>query len=97
MGNPEILVGKPNGSCHCVWEASENLGCDLRGCNCFSLYSVHHVQLYIFMFMHKISIRVACVNGELAVILPAGAELMNVCVGSEGELLSEEEAGLAQG
>ena len=49
------------------------------------------------MFMHKISIRVACVNGELAVILPAGAELMNVCVGSEGEVLSEEEAGLAQG
>ena len=46
------------------------------------------------MFMHKISIRVACVNGELAVILPAGAELMNVCVGSEGEVLSEEEAGI---
>ena len=49
------------------------------------------------MFMRKISIRVACVNGELAVILLAGAELMNVCVGSEGEVLSEEEAGLAQG
>ena len=57
----------------------------------------HHVQLYIVMFMHKISIRVACVNGELAVILPAGAELMNVCVGSEGEVLSEKEARLAQG
>ena len=60
----------------------------------FHLTSVHHVQLYIFMFMHKISIRVACVNGELAVILPAGAELTNVCVGSEGEVLSEEEAGI---
>ena len=44
--------------------------------------------------MHKISIRMACVNGELVVILPAGVGLMNVCVGGEGEVLSEEEAGI---
>ena len=30
MGNPEIPVGKSNGSCHSFWEAPENMGCDLR-------------------------------------------------------------------
>jgi len=30
MGKPEIPVGKSNGSRHSVWEASENMGCDLR-------------------------------------------------------------------
>ena len=30
MVKPEIPVGKSNGSCHSVWEASENMGCDLR-------------------------------------------------------------------
>ena len=30
---PEIPVGKSNGSRHSVWEASENMGCNLRGCN----------------------------------------------------------------
>jgi len=30
MGKPEIPVGKSNGSCNSVWEASENMGCDLR-------------------------------------------------------------------
>jgi len=30
MGKPEVPVGKSNGSCHSVWEASENMGCDLR-------------------------------------------------------------------
>jgi len=30
MGKPEIPVGKSNGSCHSIWEASENMGCDLR-------------------------------------------------------------------
>jgi len=29
MVKPEIPVGKPNGSRHSVWEASENMGCDL--------------------------------------------------------------------
>jgi len=29
MGKPEIPVGKSNGSPHTVWEASENMGCDL--------------------------------------------------------------------
>ena len=29
MGKPEIPVGRSNGSCHSVWEASENLGFDL--------------------------------------------------------------------
>ena len=26
----KILVGKSNGLCHSIWEASENIGCDLR-------------------------------------------------------------------
>jgi len=30
MGKPEIPVGKSNRSRHSVWEASENMGCDLR-------------------------------------------------------------------
>ena len=31
-GKPEILVGKSNDSRHSVWEASENMDCDLRRC-----------------------------------------------------------------
>jgi len=30
MGKPEIPVGKSNGSRHSMWEASENMDCDLR-------------------------------------------------------------------
>jgi len=30
MGKPQIPVGKSNGSRHSVWEASENMGCDLK-------------------------------------------------------------------
>jgi len=30
MGNPEIPVGKSNGSRHSIWEASEHMGFDLR-------------------------------------------------------------------
>jgi len=30
MGKPEIPVGKSNGLCHSIWEASEIMGCDLR-------------------------------------------------------------------
>jgi len=30
MGKPEIPVGRSNGSRHPIWEASENMGCDLR-------------------------------------------------------------------
>ena len=29
-GKPEIPVGKSNGSRHSVWEASENMGCNMR-------------------------------------------------------------------
>ena len=28
--NPEIPVGKSNGTSYSTWEASENMGCDLR-------------------------------------------------------------------
>ena len=28
-GKPEIRVGKSNGPHHFIWEASENMGCDL--------------------------------------------------------------------
>ena len=40
MGNPEIQVGKSNGSRHSGWGASENMACDLRGYNVFTLYSL---------------------------------------------------------
>ena len=33
MEKPEIPVGESNGSRHSVWEASENVGCDLQRCN----------------------------------------------------------------
>ena len=34
-GKPEIQVGKSNGPHHFIWDASENMGCDLRRCNKF--------------------------------------------------------------
>jgi len=30
MGKPEFPAGKSNGSRHSIWEASENMGCDLK-------------------------------------------------------------------
>jgi len=30
MGKPEIPVGKSNGLLHSIWEALENMGCNLR-------------------------------------------------------------------
>ena len=33
IGDAKILIGKSNGSRHCVWGASENMSCDLRGWN----------------------------------------------------------------
>ena len=33
IGKPEIPVGKSNGSRHSAWEASVNMGCDLRRWN----------------------------------------------------------------
>ena len=72
MGKPEIPVEN-----QMVWEASENIGCDLRLCNfsiLFSLFSwfrytlkrlvLHPRQIYSFKFTHKISARVVCVNGK---------------------------------
>ena len=38
MGKPEIPVGKSNGSSPSIWEASENIGCDLRWCSFSSDY-----------------------------------------------------------
>ena len=29
-GKPEIPIGKSNGSRHSVWEASDNMGCNMR-------------------------------------------------------------------
>ena len=37
MIKPEILVGKWNGLCHSIWEASENMGCDFRWCHVSAL------------------------------------------------------------
>ena len=34
-GKLEIQVGKSNGPHYFIWEASENMGCDLRRCNKF--------------------------------------------------------------
>ena len=36
---PEIPVGKPNGSCNSVWEASKNVVYSLRQCNFFLVCS----------------------------------------------------------
>jgi len=40
MGKPEIPVGKSNDSHHSNWEASENMGCDLRRCYFSALSSL---------------------------------------------------------
>ena len=40
MEKPENPVRILNGSCHLVWEASENNGCDLRCCNFPTLFSL---------------------------------------------------------
>ena len=52
LGKPEILFGESNGSPYSVWirwEASENIGCDLRGCHLF--YSFQSVQLICIYFV----------------------------------------------
>ena len=38
MEKPEIPVGKSNGSCHSIWEASEKMDCNLRRCNCSTTF-----------------------------------------------------------
>ena len=38
MGKPEIQVGKSNGPHHFIWEASENMGCDLRRWDAINLF-----------------------------------------------------------
>ena len=78
-GNPEILVGKSNVLHPSFWRTSESMGCDLRGGNFRTLFSLfccfgyfihcggsfsQHVKFYSFIFMHKISSRVICVNGK---------------------------------
>ena len=40
MGEPEISVGKSNGSCHSDWEASENNGLRFEGDVIFPLFLV---------------------------------------------------------
>jgi len=40
MAKLEIAVGKSNGLYHSVWEASENMGCDLCQCNFSVLFSL---------------------------------------------------------
>ena len=53
MGKPEIQVGKLNGSHHFIWEASENMGCDLRHRNAINLffYPFQSVQLIWIYFV----------------------------------------------
>ena len=38
--NLEILVGKSDGTHHSIWDASENMACDLRECNFSTLFSL---------------------------------------------------------
>ena len=60
MEKLEILVGKLfNGSCHSVWEASENMGCDLRQC-IFSkvVFLVCSAELFILLNSRSFSDRV---------------------------------------
>ena len=41
MEKPEIRFGKSNGSRHSpYWEASEEMDCNLRRCNCSTLFSL---------------------------------------------------------
>ena len=40
MGEPEISVGKSNGSCHSDWEASENNGLRFEGDVIFPVFLV---------------------------------------------------------
>ena len=77
MEKLEILVGKSSGLLCSVWEALENMGCNLKRsifllilvCSadldvlCSGLLS-HHIKYFSFMFMHKISTRMVCVNGK---------------------------------
>ena len=77
MEKLEILVGKSSGLLCSVWEALENMGCNLKRsifllilvCSanldilCSGLLS-HHVKYFSFMFMHKISTQEVCVNGK---------------------------------
>ena len=69
MGKPEIQDGKSNYSRHSNWEASENMGCDLRWCNFSILFSLlswfgysllqatfsHYAKFSSFIFMQRIS------------------------------------------
>ena len=65
---------------HFIWEASENMGCDLRWCDKFIFLPfpvcaadldllcsgsfTHHFKFNRFIFLHKISTQVVCVNGS---------------------------------
>ena len=71
MVKPEIPVGKSYGSCHSVWEASENMGCDLDDAiflvDVDTLHSDSHSRNFAFnclMFMPEISNRMVFVNGK---------------------------------
>ena len=52
-GKPEIQVGKSNGPHHFIWEASENMGCDLRRSDAINLffYPFQSVQLIWIYFV----------------------------------------------
>lgn len=73
----EMPVRKLNGSHHSVWEASKNMGCDLRQCNFSTLFSLFSQTGYFFVTGHsptksnfivlclcKISTGMICVNGK---------------------------------
>ena len=77
--NQEIWLEDRNGLHHFIWEASENMGCDFEAMkNFYSLKPVdldilcsglffHHINKYSFMFVHKISTWVVCVNSKYLV------------------------------
>ena len=67
----EILIGKSTGSRKSVWQASENMGYDLKGCNSSTLFSflVFSADLdihYSRSFSHHVKFNtfVVCGNGK---------------------------------
>ena len=77
--NRKFRLENQFGPHHFIWEASENMGCDLRWCYKFIFLPLpvcsadldllcrgsftHHFKFNRFIFLHKISTQVVCVNG----------------------------------
>ena len=67
MEKPEIPVGESNGSRHSVWEASENVGCDLQRCNVST--SCRSVQLIL---IYSVAVRSPTTSNFIVLCLCTG-------------------------